>query len=271
MTNEANDPLRARHDGELLFEVNEGVGLVTFNRPKARNALTFSMYEGLAEICGAAENDETLKVLIIRGAGGQAFAAGTDIGLFRDFRTAEDGLNYERKLVDVLTAVEACTVPTIAAISGACTGGGAAIAAVSDLRIATRDMRFGFPIARTLGNCLSAAFLVRLSALLGAGRTKELLLTSRLIAADEALAIGLVAEVLDSPDELMNRAQDLARQIAGYAPLTIQITKEMFRRILAAQPEVIDNDLIALSYTSEDFREGVDAFLSKRPPQWKGR
>ncbi|MGI9387363.1 MAG: enoyl-CoA hydratase [Methyloligellaceae bacterium] len=271
MTNVALDPLRLRHEGELLFEIDSGVGIVTFNRPEARNALTFAMYDGLAEICSGATRKDDLNVLMIRGAGGKAFAAGTDIGLFRDFRTAEDGLNYERKLVDVLTAVEACDVPTIALMSGACTGGGAAIAAVCDLRLATEDMRFGFPIARTLGNCLSAAFLVRLSALLGAGRTKDILLTSRLITAEEALAIGLVSEVLESEESLLRRARELAHSMATHAPLTIQITKEMFRRILAVQTEVDDDDLIALSYTSEDFREGVDAFLSKRPPLWKGR
>ncbi len=271
MTKEASNALRPRHDGELLYEVSDGIGIVTFNRPDARNALTFAMYEGLAEICRAAGDDKSLKALIIRGAGGRAFAAGTDISLFHDFLSEEDGLNYEHKLVDILTAVEACAVPTIAAISGACTGGGAAIAAVADLRLATGDMRFGFPIARTLGNCLSAAFLLRLSALIGAGRTKELLFTSRLIAADEALAIGLVSEVFETSDHMFSRATALAREIAGYAPLTIGITKEMFRRILAAQAEVSDDDLIALSYTSEDFREGVDAFLSKRPPKWKGR
>lgn len=134
MPKEASKSLYPRHDGELLYEARDGIGVVTFNRPEARNALTFAMYEGLAEICRAAKDDKTLEALVICGAGGRAFAAGTDISLFRDFSTEQDGLDYERKLVDVLIAVEACAVPTIAAISGACTGGGAAIAAVSDLR-----------------------------------------------------------------------------------------------------------------------------------------
>ena len=270
MTVQAPDP-KPEHSDELLYEVKDGIGLVIFNRPEARNALTFSMYDRLAEICKSAKNDASLKAIIITGAGDRAFAAGTDISLFRDFRTAEGGLNYEQKMEEILAAVEACSVPTIAAISGACTGGGAVIAAACDLRIATADMLFGVPIARTLGNCLSAANLLRLSQLLGAGRTRELIFTARLIKADEAKAIGLVSEIFPTNGEMLDHAQDLARSIAGHAPLTLRVTKEMFARLNALQPNADDNDLIALCYASDDFREGLDAFLSKRRPEWKGR
>lgn len=262
--------LSPRSSGDLLFEVDGGIGRVTFNRPQARNALTFEMYEGLAEICRAA-GEGGLKALIVTGAGDKAFAAGTDIALFRDFHGAEDGLAYERKMEAVLSDVEACAVPTIAAVSGACTGGGAVIAAACDIRLATQNLQFGVPIARTLGNCLSAANLDRLSALIGEGRAREILLTARLIGADEALAIGLVSQVVVTADEMMEHAQELARRMAGFAPLTLRYTKEAFRRLDQARRRVADDDLIAASYSSADFREGLEAFLAKRPPQWKGR
>lgn len=256
---------------ELLIERDGPVATVTFNRPDKRNALTFAMYEGLAEFCREAKGDESLRCVVVTGAGGRAFAAGTDISLFRDFDGAKDGLAYEQKMDGILADIESCPAPMIAAISGACTGGGAAIAAVCDIRIATGDMAFGFPIARTLGNCLSIASLQRLNALLGAGRAKELLMTARLVGAEEAARIGLVSETHPDFVALMARARELAEQIAGFAPVTLKVTKQMYARIDAARPAIDDDDLIALSYGSEDFREGLEAFLTKRKPEWKGR
>lgn len=256
---------------DLLIERDGPVAVLTLNRPEKRNALTFAMYEGIAEFCRAAKDDESLRCVIVTGAGGKAFAAGTDISLFRDFDGAKDGLAYESKMDGILADIEACPVPMIAAISGACTGGGAAIAAVCDIRIATVDMAFGFPIARTLGNCLSIASLQRLNALLGAGRTKEILMTARLIKAGEAERIGLVTELHDDFDALTARARELAGQIAGFAPVTLNVTKRMYQRMNAAQPVIDDEDLIAFCYGSGDFREGLDAFLTKRKAEWKGR
>lgn len=256
---------------ELLYELRDGIGVVTFNRPEARNALTFGMYEGLAEICETAADKGDARALVLRGAGDKAFAAGTDIAQFRSFKTAEDALGYERRIDKVLGAVERCPLPTVAALAGACTGGGAGIAAACDIRIAARDLKFGFPIARTLGNCLSARNLARLSALMGAGRTKEMIFTSRLVAAEEALAVGLVTELLADKAAVEARALELAALLAGQAPLTLRATKEALRRLNAAAAEVDDKDLIVLCYTSEDFREGLEAFLAKRPPDWKGR
>jgi enoyl-CoA hydratase len=256
---------------DLLFEVRDGVAVITFNRPQARNALTFAMYDRLAETCRSLPRDRAIQAVVLRGAGGHAFAAGTDISSFREVRTAEDALAYERRMDEVLGAVESCPLPVIAALAGACTGGGAAIAAASDLRIAAKDLKFGFPIARTLGNCLSGASLSRLVALMGAGRTREVLFTARLIGAEEALAIGLVSEVVEDSEALGVRAMELARTIAGHAPLTLRATKEALRRLRIRQSEVSDHDLIALCYTSEDFREGQAAFLEKRRPRWKGR
>jgi enoyl-CoA hydratase/carnithine racemase len=228
------------------------------------------MYARLAEICEGEARDGTIRAIIVTGAGVKAFAAGTDIAQFRDFEKPEDGLDYEAKVDRILSSIERCPVPMIAAIAGACTGGGAAIAACCDMRIATRDIRYGFPIARTLGNCLSATSLQRLTGLMGAPRVVDLLFTSRLMTADECLQAGLVTELADDHAALMDRARALAHQIAGFAPLTLSTTKELMRRIREAGPKVDDHDLVAKVYTSADFREGLDAFLTKRKPQWKG-
>jgi enoyl-CoA hydratase len=251
---------------ELLFEIRDGIGHVTLNRPQARNALTFGMYERLAAICAAPDG---IRALVITGAGEKAFAAGTDIGQFRSFAGAEDAIAYEAKLDRVLGTLERCPVPTIAAIAGACTGGGAGIAAACDLRIAAANARFGFPIARTLGNCLSMANVARLSALIGPARVTEMIFTARLLDAEEARAAGLVSEIVPDLVALATRADALARQVAGNAPLTLRATKEALRRLRDALPP--DEDLIRLCYTSADFREGMEAFLNKRPPVWQGK
>jgi enoyl-CoA hydratase len=256
---------------ELLYSVEGEVGIVAFNRPAAHNALTFDMYERLGEICAGISADGSVRALIVTGAGGRAFGAGTDISLFRDFRSGEDGLAYEARMEAMFHRLERCPVPIIAAIPGICTGGAAVIAAACDLRIATRNLRYGFPIARTLANCLSAANIARVALLTGVGRAMDMLLTTRLIEAEEALAIGLVSELLDTPDALMARARALAQQMATQAPLTMRAGKEVVRRMRERFAAVEDQDLIALCYGSADFREGLDAFLAKRPPKFAGR
>lgn len=256
-------------DGQVRLEIADRIAVVTLDRPEFRNALTLAMYDRLAEIARAIVPGGEIAALIVTGGGDRAFAAGTDISAFRDFSTEEQALGYEAHMDEVLGAIERCPVPTIAAIAGACTGGGAAIAACCDLRIATSDMRFGFPIARTLGNCLSIANLARLSALIGFGRTKEILFTARLIEAEEARAIGLVSTLYDDHAALMAGARELAALVAGHAPLTLRATKEAMRR-MRADPAAADGDLVTLCYTSADFAEGREAFLAKRRPQWKG-
>jgi enoyl-CoA hydratase/carnithine racemase len=253
--------------GELLVDVGDGIARVTFNRPEARNALTFAMYEGLAGLC--AGPPEGVHAVIVGGAGG-AFAAGTDMAQFRGFSTPEDAWAYEEKMEGVLSAIEGCPVPTLAAIDGACTGGGAAIAACCDLRIATARLKFGFPIARTLGNCLSASTLARLTELMGAPRVREMILLARLIEAEEAGRIGVVTEVVADAAALEARTLEIAGRLGGMAPLTLRATKEALIRNRRARAAVDDRDLIALCYTSADFREGMEAFLAKRRPEWRG-
>ena len=256
---------------ELIYEVEGSTGVVTFNRPQAHNALTFEMYDRLGEICESLTADGPVRALIVTGAGGRAFAAGTDISLFRDFKGAEDGLAYEARMEKVFKKLDGCAVPTIAAIPGICTGGGGAIACACDLRIATRAFKFGFPIARTLANCLSASSIARVAALTGVGRALDMIMTTRLIEAEEALAIGLVNELLDGQEALMARARAIAAQIATQAPLTMRATKEIVRRMRARFAGIDDRDLIELCYGSADFREGLDAFLTKRTPKFAGR
>jgi enoyl-CoA hydratase/carnithine racemase len=255
---------------DLLFEVRDGIAFMTFNRPQARNAFTFAMYERLAELCGVVDADPSIRAMVVSGAGGKAFAAGTDISQFRAFDTPEDALGYESRIDRVLGALEQCRVPTIAAISGACTGGGAGIAGCCDLRIAASNSKFGLPIARTLGNCLSMSNFARFADLIGSARLKEMIFTARLIEAPEALQIGLVNEVVEDLDAVLARAEALARTIAGHAPLTLQATKQALRRLRPAIPRGEGDDLILMCYMSQDFREGMDAFLNKRAPQFTG-
>ena len=255
----------------VLFENDGPMAVLTFNRPEARNAMTWEMYQAVVDACAAVESDTSVRVLILRGAGGKAFVAGTDIAQFQTFSTAQDGLDYERRIDAVIHALESVSKPTIAQIDGATTGGGLALAVACDLRICTADSRFGVPIARTLGNCLSAANHARCLDLIGPARLKDLLFTGRLIDGHEALAAGLVNRVVER-SELEEAVRATAETIAANAPLTLKATKEMVRRILqhGRIPSVDGHDLIVSCYTSADFKEGVTAFLAKRPPQWTG-
>jgi len=254
---------------EILYSVCDGIGTITLNRPQARNALTFGMYERIAALC-ADPAGHGARVLVLTGAGDKAFAAGTDISQFRAFATPRDALDYEERIERIVETISRAPVPTIAAIAGAVTGGGAAIACACDLRIAAASARFGFPIARTLGNCLSMKNYARLAGLIGAARVKDLIFTARLMEAEEGHRIGLYSEILPDHAALMARADALARTIAGHAPLTLQVTKQALARI-ADVAVGRDDDLILTCYMSEDFQEGREAFLAKRPPVWKGR
>ena len=256
----------------LLFDVEETIAYVTFNRPEARNAMTREMYDELVAVCDRVEADGGIRVLVLRGAGGKAFASGTDISEFTAFRSREDGIRYEHQLDAVIDRLERVRIPTIAAIQGVATGGGCAIALACDLRVCTPESRLGIPIARTLGNCLSAATYARLVDLVGPARVKDLLFTGRLVDAAEAASLGLVTRIVES-SSLAESVRELASTIASNAPLTIRATKEMIRRIQTARriaPADAD-DLIVMCYTSDDFKEGVDAFLAKRRPQFKGK
>jgi enoyl-CoA hydratase len=257
---------------EAIYECDGAVATLTFNRPEARNAMTWEMYQALVDACDRVDDDPGVRVFILKGAGGKAFVAGTDISQFTSFRGAEDGIRYEERIDQVLDRLERVTKATIAQIVGVAAGGGCGIALTCDLRIATPESSFGIPVARTLGNCLSGATYSRLVEVLGPALVKDMLLTGRFVPAAEAVARGIVNR-LEPADTIDAAVRECALAIASNAPLTIRATKEMVRRIMAARrlPSEADRDVVAMCYASRDFREGVDAFVAKRRPEWGGR
>jgi enoyl-CoA hydratase/carnithine racemase len=253
--------------GRVHLTISGAVASVLFDRVEARNAMTWDMYEQLAEACRAITDDRGIRVALFRGAGGN-FAAGTDIAQFTAFTGGESGIAYERRIEASIELIEKIPKPVIAVVEGNCVGGGLIIAAACDLRICTKTARFGVPIARTLGNCLSPFNVARLVAHFGPARAKRMLLFAELLSAEEALSCGFVARMTEA-DELERLGDDLCTRVAAQAPVTMAAAKEMMRRIGVADVPDCD-DLIRRVYGSEDFREGVAAFLAKRVPRWRG-
>jgi enoyl-CoA hydratase/carnithine racemase len=256
-------------EGQVRLDIDGGVASIVFDRPAARNAMTWSMYEQLGAICDRLAIEPGVRVACLRGAGGEAFVAGTDIEQFRAFKDGQDGVNYERRIDEGVARLEALPIPTIAVIEGWAVGGGLAIATACDIRIATPSARLGVPIARTLGNCLSAANLARLVAAFGRPRVQRMLVGAEILSAEEGLACGFLAELVPA-DAMDAAAAALCKRVASLAPVTQAVTKEALQRLLVQNlPDV--EDLIVRAYGSEDFREGVEAFSQKRAPGWRGR
>jgi enoyl-CoA hydratase/carnithine racemase len=258
-----NDP------GAVRCRIEGVVAHIVFDRPAARNAMTWTMYEQLREACEKVAACAEVRVVVFRGAGGKAFISGTDIAQFLEFKSAQDGVDYERRVEPYFDQVENLPVPTLAVIEGWAVGGGLAIAAACDLRIATPGTRFGMPIARTIGNCLSLVNYARLVAGLGEARTKKMLMLAEMLSAEEALQAGFVAEVVTQA-ELGERIDALCNRLVANAPLTLRSTKQALQRLRhSALPD--DEDLIRQCYGSEDFHTGVAAFVAKQTPRWTGR
>jgi enoyl-CoA hydratase/carnithine racemase len=255
---------------EVQVSRDGAIVTLTFNRPEARNAMTWGMYQRLYEVCEEVDADDSIRVLVLKGAGGKAFVAGTDISQFTQFKGAEDGLKYERDGDKRSGRIARVKKPVIAQIEGYAVGGGFAITAGADIRIATPDAKFGVPTARTLGNCLSMKNYAMFADLLGPSRVKELMFTARLMSADEAFTAGYVHQIVPASD-IEKHVRELAAKIASHAPLTLWSTKEALRRIQDARPLPDGDDIVRRVYGSEDFKEGVRAFVEKRPPRWTGK
>jgi enoyl-CoA hydratase len=255
-------------EGCVRYSKAGGIASVLFDRPEAKNAMTWAMYGELASACESIASDAEVRVAVFRGAGG-AFVAGTDIQQFTAFKDGEDGIAYERRIDAAIEQIERLPKPVIAVVEGFCVGGGLAIAAACDFHIVAPSARFGVPIARTLGNCLSVGNVARLVAQFGVGRTKRMLMLAEMISAEEALACGFV-DVLVAPNEIDAKLADMCKRLLGHAPITMRNAKEAIRRI-RVQNLPDGADLIRAAYGSADFKKGVDAFLAKCTPNWTGR
>jgi enoyl-CoA hydratase/carnithine racemase len=248
---------------ELSVVRTEHVVEVTFQRPHRHNAFTEAMYAALRGLCDELRDDTDTKVLVLRGAGGRAFAAGNEISDFVD----RDAVAYETWIRELLDALFALPQVTVAAIDGVCVGGGLAVASHCDLRLATPHSRFGYPIARTLGNALSASIVYRCAAVFGESITREMLLTSRLVTSDRAHSVGALLAVTDDLDA------ELASLVAGLrdaSGVTLRATKRQLlarARLLEANPD-FDEALLREVYTGPDFAEGVRAFVAKEKPRF---
>jgi enoyl-CoA hydratase/carnithine racemase len=253
---------------ELITGRDGRVLTVTFNRAYRRNALTWEMYDGLVAAIDEGERDPEIRVLVLRGSGG-AFAAGTDIEQFRAFTGGADGVRYEARVTQIVNRLESVPLPTVAVVDGACTGAGLVLAAACDLRVATPAAVFGIPVARTLGNCLSANSCSVLSARFGPARLIDMIHRARLVGATEMKAAGFISELCE-PAELDAAVRDLLDVLLAHAPLTMWATKATLQRLrLAAMPD--DDDIISTVFASADFQAGVEAFVTRQRAQWTGQ
>lgn len=259
-------------DESVILRREGGIAWIGFNRPASRNAMTWEMYDALEACCDRLAQDDEVVAVVLHGVGGEAFVAGTDIGQFTHFAAPDDAIGYERRIDRVVGKLEALPRPTIALIEGACVGGGAALALVCDFRYCTPSMKFGVPIARTLGNTLSMRNVSRLVDMIGVARTKEALMMARLFGAEEARQAGLVNAVFDA-EVIHEEVAAIAAEFAGRAPLTIQASKALVGRVLAERrpvPEAGD-DWVTTCYMSDDFKAAVNRFVHKTPFEWRGR
>ncbi|ALM53592.1 enoyl-CoA hydratase/isomerase family protein [Halomonas huangheensis] len=258
--------------GRVDYRVEDGIAWLTFDRVASRNAMTWQMYDQLDAHCEAIENDPEVVAVVMRGAGGEAFVAGTDIKQFAEFSSGEDAIAYERRIDHLVGRVERLPRPTLALLEGFCVGGGAAIALACDFRYATPSLQFGIPIARTLGNCLSITNISRLVEHAGVARAKQVLMAGELIGAEDAHAAGLVAEIIDA-EQITAAVTERAVAFKRRAPLTVLAAKQVIQRLLDEKRAASDasDDWIAACYTSEDFKAAVNKFVNKTPFTWRGR
>lgn len=262
------DNSSSREEGKVLLERTGTIATITLSRPGSLNALTWTMYQQLKTHLDRLANNETVRVVILRGAG-KAFATGTDIAQFQGF-TIKEGADYEHQMESIFEQLYTFPLPVIAAIHGYAIGAGNILAAACDLRYATPSAQFGVPIARTLGNGLSLKNYRFLQNAFGPMRTKEMLFTARLLSAQEALQCGFLTEIFEE-ERIFAQVFEIAQRISTLAPLSIWAAKEAHRRILTSQEDIPFDDVLERIYASYDFTEGVQSYVEKRKPRWRGR
>jgi enoyl-CoA hydratase/carnithine racemase len=259
--------------GRMLAEMEDGVGLIIFNQPEKRNAMSVEMWQGLVDILDRFAADDAVRVVVMTGAGHQAFVSGADISQFAQQRADADAQReYDRLTSAGRERLASFAKPVIARIRGFCLGGGVGIAMQADLRIAAVDSVFGIPAPR-LGIAYGFDMVRKLVSLVGPAHAKMLLLTGRRIDATEAQRIGLINKVVDDA-ELSDVVLDLAREIADNAPLSVRAAKlavnEAVRDAAERDAEAVAA-AVAACFDSADYREGRTAFMEKRSPRFQGR
>jgi enoyl-CoA hydratase/carnithine racemase len=260
-------------DGKITVEVDDGVGLLTFNNPAKRNAMSIEMWEGLDEALGRLEEDQAVRVVVLTGAGHEAFVSGADISQFDESRSnSEAQREYRKRTGAGRDRLLRFPKPTIARVRGFCLGGGLAIAIAADVRIAAEDSSFGIPAAK-LGIAYGLDMTRELVQLVGPAHARMLLYTGTRVDGAEAARTGLVNQVV--PDEDLNeRVVDLARTMADNAPLSIRAAKLTVAAVLAGEGERDTEGVEKAAeacFDSDDYREGRAAFKEKRPPRFQGR
>lgn len=259
---------KAGNVAQVLLETCGNIAHVTFDHVAARNAMTVNMYQSLKSICEDIAKNPAVRVAIFRGAGGKSFVSGSDISQFASFQNGNDGVRYEEGIDSYLAPLATLPIPTIAVIDGMAVGGGLAIASCCDFRISTPGAKFGVPIAKTLGNCLSASNIAWLVAHLNINTVKRMLLLAEMISAEELAKQGFILAIHEQ-DQLSLEANKIAERLSNLAPITQKSSKLVLARLIKNQlPDC--NDLISETYGSADFKNGVAAFLKGQPPIWTG-
>jgi enoyl-CoA hydratase/carnithine racemase len=257
----------------LLVQRDGAVATVVFNRPKTRNAISLAMWSEIASVTEGLAKDDSVRAIVYRGAGTEAFASGADISEFeenrKDFETATF---YNTQTEAAYRSVRLCPKPTVAMVFGFCMGGAMAIAMACDLRFAAEGSKFGIPAAR-LSIIYGLDPVHQLVDLVGPAYAKDILYSARTVEAEEALRIGFIQRLVPAA-ELEAQTYDYLRKVAANAPLSIRGTKAeiqvIFEGVTAAHRAQI-RELGVETFTSEDYREGTRAFLEKRPPRFQGR
>ena len=259
---------KAGNVAQVSLEIRGNVAHITFDHVAARNAMTVGMYQSLKSISEDIAKNPLIRVAIFRGAGGKSFVSGSDIAQFASFKDGSDGVRYEEGIDSYLAPLARLPIPTIAIIDGMAVGGGLAIASCCDFRISTPGAKFGVPIAKTLGNCLSAGNIAWLLAHLNINIVKRMLLLAEMVSAEELTKQGYVLSIHEQ-DQLSHEADKLADRLSKLAPITQKSSKLVLARLIQNQlPDC--NDLIRETYGSNDFKNGVASFLKGQPPIWTG-